>query len=446
MTTSIKSIYELWLGNTASQDGALQLLQIRDYIWTWARDVYRPQIQSCLRSNVRTLDRAESVISQTSTAIMLDRRQQQLSFHPPSSEQRDADGGTGARRSEETPSGTFEGGDGGASAHTFLDWASRRRLGEVLAESFVIRHANIVEYSAHALHTNIIFEDVFESARGRTLPAGCESVATVIQHLGDSKYSFFVRVNDFQTSIMQVWTRQPLPRRDLDNEYAVKVFMYCQTFCDPDDWQIKSQLYYLACSKYYRIDSETVVHTESGRRRIYGQRELAQVFDSMQQRNLSAHLEAAMMRDTQMVMPDPTEGVQDPARLITGSFDRNWNDIVSYVMALDADNGGSSDIRLSSSSALRESTDLSVVSEVQANPMAVLAVETGADAQKCRRPRFCMFVLANSYPDKATLGQLLRKIRKEGKDFISNGNMSNGIIKLSADDDKIIREAKKLLR
>ena len=45
-------MYELWRGTIESQDGALQILQIVDYIWSWARDVYRPQIRACLRSLV----------------------------------------------------------------------------------------------------------------------------------------------------------------------------------------------------------------------------------------------------------------------------------------------------------------------------------------------------------------------------------------------------------
>ncbi|KAF2250070.1 hypothetical protein BU26DRAFT_518526 [Trematosphaeria pertusa] len=41
-------IYDLWHGTIESQDGALQLLLIVDYIWSWARDIYRPAIMSCL--------------------------------------------------------------------------------------------------------------------------------------------------------------------------------------------------------------------------------------------------------------------------------------------------------------------------------------------------------------------------------------------------------------
>ncbi|KAF2109609.1 hypothetical protein BDV96DRAFT_585029 [Lophiotrema nucula] len=42
-------VYDLWHGTVESQDGALQLLQIVDHIWTWARDIYRPGIRTCLQ-------------------------------------------------------------------------------------------------------------------------------------------------------------------------------------------------------------------------------------------------------------------------------------------------------------------------------------------------------------------------------------------------------------
>ncbi|KAH9212893.1 hypothetical protein DL95DRAFT_410794 [Leptodontidium sp. 2 PMI_412] len=45
-------VFQLWHGNLESQDGALQVFQIVDFIWTWARDVYRPQIRRCLSGRV----------------------------------------------------------------------------------------------------------------------------------------------------------------------------------------------------------------------------------------------------------------------------------------------------------------------------------------------------------------------------------------------------------
>ncbi|KIX03692.1 uncharacterized protein Z518_07245 [Rhinocladiella mackenziei CBS 650.93] len=50
--TVVKSnlrLFDLWHGCIAFHDGALQLFQIVDFIWTWARDVYGPQLQNCLR-------------------------------------------------------------------------------------------------------------------------------------------------------------------------------------------------------------------------------------------------------------------------------------------------------------------------------------------------------------------------------------------------------------
>lgn len=41
-------MYDLWHGTVESLDGSLQLLQIVDYLWSWARDIYRRQIRHSL--------------------------------------------------------------------------------------------------------------------------------------------------------------------------------------------------------------------------------------------------------------------------------------------------------------------------------------------------------------------------------------------------------------
>jgi hypothetical protein len=68
-------VYDLWHGTVESLDCSLQLLQIVDYLWTWARDIYRPQIRQCLCALAPTireispstdggLSRSQSVLSE----------------------------------------------------------------------------------------------------------------------------------------------------------------------------------------------------------------------------------------------------------------------------------------------------------------------------------------------------------------------------------------------
>ncbi|EPE33464.1 hypothetical protein GLAREA_06477 [Glarea lozoyensis ATCC 20868] len=45
-------IFQLWDGSIVSKDSSLQLLHIVDYIFDWARDIYRPSILSQLKSTV----------------------------------------------------------------------------------------------------------------------------------------------------------------------------------------------------------------------------------------------------------------------------------------------------------------------------------------------------------------------------------------------------------
>jgi hypothetical protein len=48
----LQRIYEIWQGTIQSQDGALQLLLIVEYIWSWARDVYRPAIKMLIEKSM----------------------------------------------------------------------------------------------------------------------------------------------------------------------------------------------------------------------------------------------------------------------------------------------------------------------------------------------------------------------------------------------------------
>jgi hypothetical protein len=62
LITEMQCVYDLWHGTIESQDGALQLLQIVDHIWTWARDIYRPGIRTCLQTvNNREVSPASTV-------------------------------------------------------------------------------------------------------------------------------------------------------------------------------------------------------------------------------------------------------------------------------------------------------------------------------------------------------------------------------------------------
>jgi hypothetical protein len=48
----LQRIYDLWQRTIQSQDGALQLLLIVEYIWSWARDVYRPAIKTLIEKSM----------------------------------------------------------------------------------------------------------------------------------------------------------------------------------------------------------------------------------------------------------------------------------------------------------------------------------------------------------------------------------------------------------
>ena len=56
-------MYDLWQGTVQSQDDALQLLLTVDYIWSWARDLYRPSVIKHLSSTLNNVSDWNSAFS-----------------------------------------------------------------------------------------------------------------------------------------------------------------------------------------------------------------------------------------------------------------------------------------------------------------------------------------------------------------------------------------------
>src|SRR5271156_748325 len=80
----IQDIMQLWDGSILSKDGALQLLLIVDYIFDWARDIYRPSILRQLRS-LASGEAYDQITLATDSDIMSMRRHISDWIQPPPS-------------------------------------------------------------------------------------------------------------------------------------------------------------------------------------------------------------------------------------------------------------------------------------------------------------------------------------------------------------------------
>jgi hypothetical protein len=233
-------IYDLWVGTIQSEDTALHLLQIVDFIWSWARDIYRPQIKIGIRNcqpAVREFSPTTTMPwSRATSAIIEDaRRPIQAAVTP---------AGTAYARSQDVVQEFLP---------ELLDATDTpferltRQDGELpnVSET-VIQHANIVSFAFHILE----------------IPNDRRSVLQIRNQFHESLLSIMGQ-NDFiipfkrsqLRKLQQYWTqttdeivqtsRHPQPAASDD---VVKAFIFFKSFLDPEKCQVTRTIFCLIWS------------------------------------------------------------------------------------------------------------------------------------------------------------------------------------------------------
>ena len=156
-------IYDLWQGTIQSQDGALQLLLIVDYIWSWARDIYQPTIRRLLAISLSgnrgfspaSTDRFRQSISLSCTTSPAPNSQDQDSMQldqvTSSYEEHTEDSRSDEPEDDSCPS--FPG-PNCAEADSFLRWAPGHQLSPTWTTLGSIRHADIVQFEFAVYRTH----------------------------------------------------------------------------------------------------------------------------------------------------------------------------------------------------------------------------------------------------------------------------------------------------
>lgn len=229
----MKRIFELWNGNIESHDGALQLLQIVDYIWTWARDIYRIQVLYCLcahRSQAHDVPSPFSLRFRTASVLS----------HPspilPSIESEHA---FDENRSEDAMDVEDEDYPFAyaeiATAHPFLKLAGGYESSPSWTALHNVRHANIVEFSYSIIDLTEKSNNQLNEGYASSLPTWLrmDQINTLEIHRKDAERCLQYWVGD---------SNQKLPTRDSDTDTVVIFF---RTECRPRDWQIRRILIYV---------------------------------------------------------------------------------------------------------------------------------------------------------------------------------------------------------
>lgn len=234
-------IYDLWQGTIQSQDGALQLLLIVDYIWSWARDIYRTAVRELIANSVRGLIANSRASFCPVSPVSTDRFRHSISLCPTSSSapnSQDLEGiqvdGTvnGYDRSQRQRS-TEEVVLRDARSDPFLRWAVGHPNSPSWTAFGSIRHANIVQFE---------FQYHNHCATAGSREEGWLSNSDRLFKTVSKKHSIRITMERL-VDVAYIWGTRIQPDSGLGLARALRATFYFHTYCDESSWQIKRVLH-----------------------------------------------------------------------------------------------------------------------------------------------------------------------------------------------------------
>ena len=243
-------MYDIWHGTVESCDGLFQLLQIIDYIWTWARDMYRPKISQCLSALVpRTRARSNS------TDISLGRSQSVLSeatLRPRKRARISASIEQNALADVSRSHGNFS----ANQAHRLHPYGPNSTNSEQCKYPRTgLRHSNLVLFCFRSFRC----PSRAQANRNSRIRLGHEITLETFESLRRSQSVFFFELTSNQIECLErLWTGDDsksgcIPESTAALDERKFAYFYFRTFCRGTDWQIVREL---NCVLYDMTDVE----------------------------------------------------------------------------------------------------------------------------------------------------------------------------------------------
>ncbi|KAH7083964.1 hypothetical protein FB567DRAFT_530338 [Paraphoma chrysanthemicola] len=427
-------IYDLWEGTMQRQDDALQLLLIVDYIWSWARDVYRPSVRKAVQQSFLS--------GRDMSPASTDRFRQSLSLssaptpgpEPDESDtmqidDREADIVAGIV--DYVPeAGNEETDQSGRSAvypaydHSFLQWAKGHEAAPAWTVSGSIRHSNIIQYE-------------FQLFKGRY-----EDLEATITGFGSTSpvQSTFSLHSEQLLQLVALWSPSAQSLCHLNSPGSLRVSIIFYTRFDQCTWQIRRGL---SCIIWQHFSSERMLADEGTlQEHLLGPyaeptmnefNDLKEAILDVQQVSGRTSVCCALWNTT-MVLSRREDGLRWTSGNIsytnTLSFEAFTHENLVKHIAIPA----TPDRQAPSGSQLGQQSS-SLPPELvldDRNGDSMLIVRSNSWPEEC--PKFCLCVLRDEYPDNyERLRQLLEEARIK-KNFY--GDLG---YKFSRADGKILR-------
>jgi hypothetical protein len=458
LTKTLQQVFHLWHGNLESQDGALQIFQIVDFIWTWARDVYRPQIRRCLSGSVAH----NREISPTSTHHF-SRSQSIFSILSVRSVSRPL---LDTMLEDEMSAPEVVGDDQpdflDASSHPFLRWSGLRDLSTPWAPHTCLRHSDIVMFSFRILEfpeTHESFHNLISSLRYDDE----KSIMMIhaLKAIQQSQYTLPLKrgeIHDIERSWTGVNTQTPYERSKTSHpDQRVEAFFLFRTFCQQEDWQLKREIYCVIWSSkaanvlnsFFETDYNVFSDKES--LPLIQHSEFIKPFQQLRQLSGRESVAYALYNTNLILFPcDDDTGRGKQLQWCQPQNQGIAENIIAQTVAL-FDSASCSEDGMQSyhyqcgrllwvlPTVLGDiPAELENIPDSVGKGGAMLAMKPSAWPQQC--PRFCLFVLlGHSVYDDANIGSLLGYTVHEREVYCVIGDAALETGPLNADDGHLLR-------
>ncbi|PVI00855.1 hypothetical protein DM02DRAFT_728324 [Periconia macrospinosa] len=427
-------IYELWQGNIQSQDHALQLFLIVDFIWSWARDIYHPSVKMNLidtlnnpySSSPPPVDRFRPSVSQSTAGspLMPTREFDIMQVDQPITETVHCESPPAIR--DQTPQwagdrNTFD--HRNSSVNRFQETSTPPPW----AEFGTILYSDNVSFEFRSFCCHALFADTDEDN------------PTVMRSIGNTLFNFaeYISSETLQT-FAATWISKSNPWFSIPLEEPLLATFFIQTYFDPSTWQIKKVLNCMlwedGSTRPPRTPTITIPEIELERfKRILGD----------VQRESGGDLVWEAFRNSSSILSLCHSGQS------WISFDEAGMPSDSYKYLIDLrqyDGRGncclfrnSTFVNLVNTCALGERPAVSEASNISHTTDATSMIVIRPPSQPATRSKFCLFILSNNADDEQNLAGLLKAARK-GKHFYGDPGY-----KMTSEDKAHLRRWQKAL-
>jgi hypothetical protein len=402
------------MGTVESADDALQIFQIVDFVWSWARYVYRPRIRRCLdslRSGTRYISRSSTEPPSHSHSVFSDANLESFNKLLLTD---DDDDNIGKK---------VQGRNGvnhwGSACRALLRWEAVFQRSTTKHFDLCVRHSNVVSFAFKVLEIPralIWYERFTDSLSDLGL---AQPISALIK---DSSYTVALtraRIGEMENFWIGDKGRKSYRNGKADSKTILRAFIFYRTFCGHTDRRITRELYCLLWSSEVLKNAGVSPpgHFDEACLEDFSKDDMKRALKQLRTIDGGNSVELAVNDTVRNLSLSKTGRAKWRSRSISMTLNEQMDKCLQLFDPLSDIYANLSSFRYENESlAAVESTGLSLPATFKCDwddfeDSGVCLVETSIDSPEVC-PKFCLFVDYNSTIDKDLLKTFRRDLRK----------------------------------